>query len=113
MKIELTKADIDLIKALLRGHIMHEYEKSISYEKAGNRELMIVACNKCNEAEEVLSLNPIRGLRSSLLRMTLRLISERCTVGVPSIHLHLTLRTTFTLMLLLTFLVLTGRIFLI
>lgn len=55
MKIDLTPNDIDLIKALLRGHIMHEYEKAISYEKAGNRELMIVACNKCNEAEEVLA----------------------------------------------------------
>lgn len=58
-------------------------------------------------------LDPIRVLRSSLLRMTLRLISERCTVGVPSIHLHLTLRTTFTLTLLQRLWKYQGRAYLI
>lgn len=54
MKIDLTPNDIDLIKALLRGYIMREHDKSIVYEKTNNRENMIIACNKCNEAQEVL-----------------------------------------------------------
>ena len=54
MKIDLTEADIDLIKSLLRGRIAKEREKSEIYKATYNNEKMQIACKKCKEAQAVL-----------------------------------------------------------